>query len=70
MYSSVIKIARPVNKAELLEIKIPAPGLTKPIAELPIAEPVPIGISVIMNNIFLFKFLQLLIKLIINFKRF
>ena len=52
MYSIVIKIARPVNKAELLEIKIPAPGLTKPIVELPIAEPVPTSISVIMNNIF------------------
>ena len=43
MYSFVIKIVIDVNKAVLLEIIIPAPGLIKPIVELPIAEPVPIA---------------------------
>ena len=54
--SLVIKIAIIVNKAVLLEIIIPAPGLIQPIVELPIADPDPIKISVIFNNtFFLFK---------------
>ena len=54
----VIEIAILVNKDVLDEIIIPAPGLIKPIVELPNADPDPIKISVIYNNIFfLFKFL-------------
>ena len=54
--SLVIKIAIIVNKAVLLEIIIPAPGLIQSIVELPIADPDPIKISVIFNNFFfLFK---------------
>ena len=58
MYSLAIKIAIFVNKAVLLEIIIPAPGVISPIAEVLIADPDPIKISVIINNIFfLFKLL-------------
>ena len=50
IYSFVIKIALLV----LIEIIIPAPGIIKPIVELPIVDPDPIkiSISVIINNIF------------------
>ena len=43
-----------VNRAVLLEIIIPAPGLIKAIDELPTADPAPTSISVIINNTFLF----------------
>ena len=52
MYSLVIKIAKLVNKAVLLEIILPAPGLINPNVEVLIADPDPIKISVIINNIF------------------
>ena len=57
-YSLVINIAILVNRAVLLEIIIPAPGLIKPIVEELIIEAEPFKISVIINNtFFLFKFL-------------
>ena len=57
MYSFVINIAIDVNKAVLDEIIILAPGLIKPILELPIADHNPIKILVIINiTFFLFKF--------------
>ena len=43
-----------VNRAVLLEITLPAPGLIKAIDELPTAEEAPTRISVIINNIFFF----------------
>ena len=52
--SLVIIMAILVNTAVLDEITIPALGLTKTIVELPIAEPVPTSISVIISNIFFF----------------
>ena len=56
MYLFVINIAIDVNKAVLDEIKIPAPGLIKPIVELPIADLDPIKYSVIgIKVFFLFK---------------
>ena len=54
MYSFGINIAIDVNRAVLLEIIIPAPGLIKLIAELPIADPDPTKISVIIKNTFYF----------------
>ena len=54
MYSMVIKIATLVNRAVLDEIIIPAPGLINPIVELPVGDPDPIKISVIIKNIFFF----------------
>ena len=58
MYSFVINIAIDVNQAVLLEITIPAAGSIKLIAELPIADPDPIKISVIIiHTFFLFKLL-------------
>ena len=69
MYSFVIKIGILVKRAVLHEIILPAPGLINPIVELPIADPDPIKISVIINNIFfLFTLLQFSILLIINLK--
>ena len=45
-----------VNKAVLLKITMPTLGFIKPIVELPIVDPVPIKISVIIiNNFFLFN---------------
>ena len=52
MYSLVINIAILVNKAVLLEKKMPAPGLINPIVEVPIVEALPTSISVIINNTF------------------
>ena len=58
MYSLVINMAMDVNRAVLLEITIPAPGLIKAIDELPTALALPMSFSVIINNtFFLFKFL-------------
>ena len=54
IYSFVIKIAILVNRAVLLGIKIPAPGLIKPIVDEPTAETDPTSISVIINSIFFF----------------
>ena len=48
----VINIAILVNSAVPLEIKIPAPGLIKPIVEERIVEAEPINISVKINNTF------------------
>ena len=48
MYSLVINTAKLVNRAVLLEIKIPAPGLIKPVVELLKVEADPIRISVII----------------------
>ena len=70
MYSLVINIAILVNKAVLLEIKMPAPGLINPIVEVPIVEALPTSISVIINNTFFQLFILLLIIFTINFKRF
>ena len=57
MYSFAIKIAILVYKAVLIDIIMPAPGLTNPIVELPIADPDPIKIPAIIHNIFsLFNF--------------
>ena len=57
-YSFVIKTAMLVNRAVLDEMIIPTPGFIKAIVELPIADPEPIKISVIIDNtFFLFKFL-------------
>ena len=52
MYSLVIKIAILVNKAVLLEIILPAPGLIRPIVEELTVEADPIKISVIISNTF------------------
>ena len=52
MCSLVINIAIDVNRAVLLEIKMPTEGFIKPIVELPTAEPVPKSISVMIDNIF------------------
>ena len=52
MYLLVIKIAILLNKAVLLEIILPAPGLIKPNVEVLIADPDPIKTWVISNNIF------------------
>ena len=58
IYSLVIKIAILVNRAVLDETIVPAPGLMRPIVELPTAYPAPTSISVMINNIFfLFKLL-------------
>ena len=54
MYSFVIKTAIPVNKAVLLQIIIPAPGLINPNVKELIADPDLIKISVIINNTFFF----------------
>ena len=63
MYSFVINLAIDVNRAVLLEIIIPARGLIKLIAELPIADPDPIKISVInINTFFLFKLFYFFLK--------
>ena len=52
--SLVIKIAKLVSKAVLLEIILPAPGLIKPIVEKLIVEATPINISsVVINNTFI-----------------
>ena len=70
MYSFVIKIAIPVNKAVLDELIMPAPGLIKPIVEEPIAEADLTSIPVIIKKtFFLFKiYIFLLVIFIINFK--
>ena len=52
MYILVIKIAILVNRAVLLGIIIPAPGLIKSIVEELIVGADPINISVIINNTF------------------
>ena len=52
MYSLVTKIAILVNRAVLLEIILPAPGLIKPIIEELLVEADPIKISVTINNTF------------------
>ena len=52
MYSFVIKIAKLNSKAVLLEIIIPAPGLIKPIVELPTAEADTTSISTITKSVF------------------
>ena len=58
MYSLVIKIEILVNRAVLDEILIPATGLINLIIELPIADPDPIKVSLIINNsFFLINFL-------------
>ena len=62
MYSLVIKIAILVNKAVLLEIIIPRPGMNKPIVGELIVEADPNIISVIFNNT-LFSFEDLLFSL-------
>ena len=41
-----------VDRAVLLEITTPPLGFIKPIVEVPFADPDPIKISVIINNIF------------------
>ena len=56
MYSFVIVIAIDVNRAVLLEKIIPAPGLFKLIAEVPIADPDPTSISVINKFSFYLNF--------------
>ena len=43
-----------VKQAVLDEIRKPAPGMIEPVVELPIADPDPTKISVIINNIFFF----------------
>ena len=48
IYSLVIKIAILVNRAVPVQILIPAPGLIKPVVELPTAEVVPTSISVMI----------------------
>ena len=69
MYSLVIKIAILVNKAVLLEIIIPAPGIINPIVKVLFADPDPIKLSVIINNTFFVQIIILLfIIFIINFK--
>ena len=69
MYSFVIKIGIPVNKAVLLETLIPAPGLIKPVAELPTADPYPIKISVKNRRIFFFfRFLCFFYKIHYQFQ--
>ena len=75
MYSFVIKIAKLVNRAVLLDIIIPAPGLIKPIVELPTADPAPTSISVMINNsFFLFKnlyfFLYYSLSILRDFNKF
>ena len=56
MYSLMIKVAILVNRAVLDDIIIPAPGLINPNVEVLIADPDPINILVIINNIlFLFE---------------
>ena len=52
MYSLVIQLAILVNRAVLLELIIPAPGLIKPIVEELTVEADPINISVIVIKIF------------------
>ena len=54
MYSLVINTAIQVNRAVLLEILIPAPGLIKPTVELLTVEADPINLSVIFNKTFFF----------------
>ena len=52
----MIKVAILVNRAVLDDIIIPAPGLINPNVEVLIADPDPINILVIINNIlFLFE---------------
>ena len=53
IYSLVIKIAILVNKAVELIKTIPILGFTNDIVEVPIADPDPINVSVIINNTFL-----------------
>ena len=56
IYSLGITIEILVSNVVLLDIITPAPGLIKPIGELPIVEPVPTCIPMIINNtFFLFK---------------
>ena len=56
MYSLVIKIAILVNKAVEEVNTIPILGFNNDIVEVPIADPDPTNISVIINNtFFLFK---------------
>ena len=60
MYSFVIKLAIDFNRAVLLELIIPAPGLIKPIVEELIGEADPNIISVrIIITFFLFSDLYL-----------
>ena len=54
MYSLVIKRAILIDRALLLEIIIPAPGLIKPNVDEPTAEADPTSISAIKNSIFFF----------------
>ena len=59
IYSLVINTAILVNRAVLLEIIMPAPGLIEPNVEELIVEADPFYISVVINNIFLlFKLLD------------
>ena len=60
----MIKIAIDVNKAVEEVNTIPMLGFISDIVEVPIADPDPINISVIINNIFfLFKFLYFSYKM-------
>ena len=58
MYSLVFIIAILVNRAVLLEIFIPAPGLIKPIVVEPTAQANPTSNSVIINKTFFFSNFQ------------
>ena len=70
MYSFMIRIAILVNRAVLVEIKILAPGLIKPIVELSIVDPDPIKTSVINNNnFFLFSDFYFFLKKSISILR-
>ena len=69
IYSLVIRIAIPVNRAVLDEITVPAPGLSKPIVDEPTAEADPTSISVKINNTsFYLNSYTFFIIFIINFK--
>ena len=57
IYSFVIKIARDVNRVVELVYTRPMPGFINDIVCVEIADPGPIKVSVVSNNIFfLFKF--------------
>ena len=54
----MIDVAKKVNKAVLLEIAMPTLEYIKPIVEMLTVDPVPMSISVIINNnFFLLKLL-------------
>ena len=72
MYSFLIKITILVNKAVLVEIITPALGLINPNVDVLIADPHPIKISVIINNILFYLRIYIFhfIIFIITFRRF